>query len=265
MPQRFLKPGITTSKKWNALDWIGQSFYIRLITLVDDFGRYEADPILLRSHAFPRHDDITCKQVFALCEQLQTTGMVDFYSHPNGKEYLQMLNWHEKPRSSSRYPEKDGSCKQMFANANKCYPPSPSPSPSPQPYVASQPDEYTQEFKDFWTLYPRKVGKGAAWKAWKAMKPPHGTVLSAVSSQAKSKEWMKDGGQYIPHPSTWLNQRRWEDEGMTPVDRTSGPDLHLAHEAQNLQIVRERIRDGLPCPPEFLHLLDEAKRLEGVK
>ena len=37
-------------------------------------------------------------------------------------------------------------------------------------------------------------------------------VLKSLSLLENSDEWTKDDGKYIPHPSTWLNQRRWEDE-----------------------------------------------------
>ena len=37
-------------------------------------------------------------------------------------------------------------------------------------------------------------------------------VLKSLSLLKNSDEWTKDDGKYIPHPSTWLNQRRWEDE-----------------------------------------------------
>ena len=37
-------------------------------------------------------------------------------------------------------------------------------------------------------------------------------VLLAVEKQKKSKQWQADQGQYIPHPATWLNQGRWDDE-----------------------------------------------------
>ena len=37
-------------------------------------------------------------------------------------------------------------------------------------------------------------------------------MLKAIEVQKKSEQWQRDNGQYIPHPSTWLNQRRWEDE-----------------------------------------------------
>jgi len=35
----------------------------------------------------------------------------------------------------------------------------------------------------------------------------------------KSNEWTENKGQFIPYPSTWLNQHRWEDEGLT-VEKT---------------------------------------------
>lgn len=70
-------------------------------------------------------------------------------------------------------------------------------------------------FERFWELYPRKVGKQAALKAWSRLKPSAEltkAILDAVEYQKNSREWTKDGGQYIPHPTTWLNQGRWEDE-----------------------------------------------------
>lgn len=78
-------------------------------------------------------------------------------------------------------------------------------------------------FSRFWSAYPRKVGKGAAEKAWsKARINGHADdVIAAVEQQAASEQWRKDGGQYIPNPATWLNQRRWEDEfhaGGSPAD-----------------------------------------------
>ena len=67
-------------------------------------------------------------------------------------------------------------------------------------------------FTEFWQTYPRKVGKGAAQKAWDRLKPDLAAVLAALDWQTKQDAWTKDGGQFIPHPGTYLNQRRWEDE-----------------------------------------------------
>ncbi|MDU7339313.1 MAG: phage replisome organizer N-terminal domain-containing protein [Clostridium sp.] len=70
-------------------------------------------------------------------------------------------------------------------------------------------------FSKFWDAYPKKVGKGAAEKAFKKYKPDDcllDKMLSALSAQKKSDQWQKEGGQFVPYPTTWLNQKRWEDE-----------------------------------------------------
>lgn len=78
--------------------------------------------------------------------------------------------------------------------------------------------EYESDsFKQFWAAYPKKIGKGAAWKAWVMASVPTSTVLAAIEAQKQTDQWRKDNGQFIPHPATWLNQRRWEDEVQKPL------------------------------------------------
>jgi hypothetical protein len=70
-------------------------------------------------------------------------------------------------------------------------------------------------FAAFWRNYPRKIGKGAALKAWKKITTPSDVIekmKEVLPRQIESNQWTKDNGQYIPHPATYLNQRRWEDE-----------------------------------------------------
>jgi len=72
-----------------------------------------------------------------------------------------------------------------------------------------------EKFDKFWAAYPKKKGKGAALKAWEKLNPSDELIemmLSAVEQQKGTKEWVKDAGQFIPYPATWLNGRRWEDE-----------------------------------------------------
>lgn len=70
-------------------------------------------------------------------------------------------------------------------------------------------------FDRFWQAYPRKVGKLAALKIWQRLSPTEHTIeimLTALQWQKETEQWKKDNGQFIPHPSTWLNQGRWLDE-----------------------------------------------------
>lgn len=78
-----------------------------------------------------------------------------------------------------------------------------------------QKEDMCAAFDDFWNAYPRHTNKKAAQQAFQKLNPDDAlmkTILGALSKQRLSAQWTKDGGQFIPHPATWLNGRRWEDE-----------------------------------------------------
>lgn len=80
---------------------------------------------------------------------------------------------------------------------------------------ASLADDGGENFKTFWSAYPKKAGKDAAKKAFAKRKfdeQAFEKVMAALNEQKASEQWQKDGGQFIPHPATWLNQGRFEDE-----------------------------------------------------
>lgn len=119
---------------------------------------------------------------------------------------------------------------------------SPTPTPSSTPHqeaAAARLD--ARDFDLFWRAYPRKVGKDAATKAWHNMKPPipdTAAILNALKLQARQPQWIKDDGQFIPHPATWINQRRWEDEA---VKATAGTYNAPTAEQTAVQTAAERI------------------------
>ena len=80
-------------------------------------------------------------------------------------------------------------------------------------------DAKTDDFDAFWAVYPRKVGKGDARKAFAKVKAPVSVLINAVNTQKQSQQWLRNDGQYIPNPATWLNQGRWEDELPTKEGR----------------------------------------------
>ena len=84
--------------------------------------------------------------------------------------------------------------------------------------------DYTEPFEAFWKAYPNQKAKGDAWKAWLRMAEPVPSLrelLEAVSRASQSRQWVKDGGQFIPAPAKWLRGRSWEDGGgavpLTPT------------------------------------------------
>lgn len=70
-------------------------------------------------------------------------------------------------------------------------------------------------FARFWQAYPRRVGKQDALAAWLKLAPDEPLVekiLGAVELHKAQTDWLRDGGQYIPYPASWLNGKRWDDE-----------------------------------------------------
>ena len=72
-----------------------------------------------------------------------------------------------------------------------------------------------QTFEVFWAACPRKIGKGAAERAWRKIAPDEAlsmAIIKAMNEQRGCEQWTKDNGQFIPHPATWLNRKGWLDE-----------------------------------------------------
>jgi len=70
-------------------------------------------------------------------------------------------------------------------------------------------------FSQFWDFYPRKAGKEAARKAWNKLQPNEELmtlIANNIQERIDKGEWRKDNKSYILHASTFLNQKRWEDE-----------------------------------------------------
>ena len=93
-------------------------------------------------------------------------------------------------------------------------------------------------FDDFWKVYPRHVAKQNAQRSWKSLKPNDELVKRIVAdvNRRLESEWRGKDMQYIPHPSTYLNQRRWEDETeVTKVAEHREPDsVILTDEEQRI-------------------------------
>lgn len=86
---------------------------------------------------------------------------------------------------------------------------------------------YVQWFDEFYKQYPKKKSKADAEKAWRSLKPDKelfNNIISAIGVQKKSREWLKDGGQFIPLPATWIRGRRWEDAQRVDIEDESDPN-----------------------------------------
>lgn len=92
------------------------------------------------------------------------------------------------------------------------------------------------QFEVFWETYPRKVAKADAEKAWRKIDPDQPLfeqIMSGLRLAVDSAGWRKDNGQFVPHPATWLNGKRWTDmpapsgrHDLRGMDYNAGVDAH---------------------------------------
>jgi hypothetical protein len=104
----------------------------------------------------------------------------------------------------------------------------------PQP--KSEPPASSWGFEAFWEKYPKKRGYAEAIAAWCASPPRTeddvGALMAGLSFWAKSEEWQRDGGRYVPNPAKFIGDRRWlerpppkpEDGWQKLLEGLDGPE-----------------------------------------
>lgn len=106
MPNRIIREGILTSEAVNSLNWAEEVFYRRLLSVVDDFGRYYATPKLLRAACYPLHiDKVSDSDIGKWLSACETAALVRVYPAQDGKRYLEVQNFKQQQRAKdSKYP-----------------------------------------------------------------------------------------------------------------------------------------------------------------
>ena len=96
------------------------------------------------------------------------------------------------------------------------------------------PEQKSASFAEFWSQVPNKVAKAPCEKTWKRMTPAD--RQAATDGLGPFYDWFKRTYPTASplHPSTYLNQRRWEDEAIAPQDTTSSNDV-LTHYAKQFK------------------------------
>lgn len=116
------------------------------------------------------------------------------------------------PDERRAHDERTGNARSAHAVAE--------PEPEPTKKTSSPSGDPAIDFDSFWAVYPRKVGKGAASRKWKSLKPDaelaQRITRSVVEHCARDPAWveaaLRGSWKFVPHPETYLSQQRWEDE-----------------------------------------------------
>lgn len=237
MGNRIIKESIRTSKTVNQMTDFQFRLWVYLITYVDDYGRGSADPELLKGFVFPRRKGVTESQIGKTLAELANMGIINLYE-VDGESFLCFPNWGSHQRiqnKKSKFPEPKHGEPQNLTVGHGESPPELLSELLSESEIESESETNPRAgmFGEFWSAYPKKVGKGAAEAKFGKINPDRALLdkmLVAIETGKRSRQWQKDNGQFIPNPATWLHQRRWEDEPEKPAATTNNPFLQLLNE-----------------------------------
>lgn len=231
---RNIKPALFKNEVLGVADPMATLLFEGLWLLADKAGRLEDRPLRIKGELFPYRERI---DIEGLLQFLAAEGFITRYT-VGAKRYIQVENFDKHQNPHRNEPESvipstsEGCITTDFggttsailgsARADSLIPDSgfliPDPlNTSTPPALPTSPN--TDLFPKFWKLYPNKKGKAAAEKAWKKLKVTDDLftlIAQGLAKQCTSPGWTKDNGQFIPHPATWLNGKRWEDEVSVP-------------------------------------------------
>lgn len=231
---RNIKPGLFKNEILGVADPIYTLAFQGLWLLADRAGRLEDRPLRIKAETFPYRDGLDIDRIL---NWLGEEGFILRYE-VIGKRYIQVLNFakHQNPHKNETPSEIPPPNQSECVPKKSVHVPSESEAlglipdslnliPEENPCSPSASELADDGFAAFWAQYPKKVARPQAVKAWKKINPAGQVfvaLMAGLGKQKASSDWLKDGGQYIPHPATWLNSRRWEDE-IQHVAKASTP------------------------------------------
>jgi len=235
---RTIKPEFWDSPGTARASHVGRLFFIAMWNWADDWGVGVASPKQLVAFAFPNDDDISAKDFPTLAKEVADCFDVEFYE-VDGRSYYSIPSWdiHQRTERKSKRtnPTPDEATARLFAQNGETtaeFPTVAAELPSIAKVVPASEREREREkerereeehvqildtqFETFWMVWPKRVAKGDAKKAWtKALKDADArTIITAATEYAHSPHLPER--QFIPLPATWLNGQRWLDDLPQP-------------------------------------------------
>jgi hypothetical protein len=222
MRSRNIKPGFFKNEDLAECTPLARILYEGLWCMADREGRMEYRPKRIKAEVLP-YDECNIDD---LLSQLQRRGFILIYQ-VNGEKYLSIpkfgkhQNCHVREAESTiPAPDEHSACTVQApdehgsrpAESPLLNPESPLLNPSLAPSGAHVAED---RFDRFWKAYPKRKSRGRAEKAFMKINPDEqllATMIATIEQAKTSEDWIKQGGQFIPYPASWLNARGWEDE-----------------------------------------------------
>ena len=125
MPDRIVRAGILTSDSVNTLNWAAECFYRRLMSVADDYGRYDGRPSILRASLYPlKLDRVSERDIETWLRQCAEAGLVTVYT-VESRQYVEILKFDQRLRAlTSKWPAPPSSADiraRLTTNAAEAY------------------------------------------------------------------------------------------------------------------------------------------------
>lgn len=230
---RTIKPEFWKSEEIAQLPHRTRLTFIALWSYVDDNGVGRDVPQLIAGELFALEPDPreALANVRGDLARLSEHDRITRYT-VDSRPFLYVNNWDRHQRidkpNKDRYPRPDhpdavltcgyGDSREDVAQPSRDMRESPSPG-AVEVGTGEQGNRKNTSsppgFDQWWSHYPRKVGKQAAVKAYrKAQQTTDPETLLAAVSAFRDDPNLPVDKNFIPHPATWLNEGRWDDEPL---------------------------------------------------
>lgn len=226
---RTIKPEFFTSEDVVSLSPLARLLYIALWCEADREGRMVWKPRTFKLRYFPADQ---C-DIEALCGELIAQKLVVLYGDGEFAVIPKFAkHQHINPReSASTIPEPvDNNASRTRRHASARVSDAQAGRERNGKEGDNPPTPQGGRFDEFWNAWPkhpRKAGRPQCerkWRSWE-LDGEADQILTALEAQKASAAWAKDGGEFIPAPLVWLNQRRWE----APTEGEAAAEQAAAH------------------------------------
>lgn len=203
MPTRYLKPGICDSKHIDSLSPEAECLYYRILVNVDDFGRLDARPLIIKARCFPLREDLKSSTVEKWLKELAIKGLTHVYTCMD-EPFLQLNKWDNKPRAAeSKFPAYNDQCIHLYTDVplTETVTKTKTVTKTVKPTLACRPDDVSKSVWDDFILqrktkFTQTALNGLTNQAMKA-----GISVEAALKEACDRGWQS-------FKAAWMNNIR---------------------------------------------------------
>jgi hypothetical protein len=246
---RNIKPTFFDNEKLASLCPHTRLLFIGLWTIADAYGKLEDRPARIKKQLLG-YENVDAEP---LLKNLEQSGFIERYSvgslsviripkfikhqHPHPNELRKESEFPDpvQVNDSKDARNKSGKNESDPENNGAHGPLTESPLLNPEPPLPQDIGQQAGRFEEFFSAYPKRVKKKPAGEIWKRknLNPLADQIIQDVAMRLSSDRRWRDG--FIPDPTTYLNQERWNDEitgAPNAKDKRNGEHLTPVQKVQ---------------------------------